>query len=120
VEIEIASLNQAALDHMLTGACQARVQYYVDNPGKIIGIVVHDDPCRGLILVNGRHRTAAARRLNLLVIDGEVRQGPAESYRDSREQRCWLELQPGAARPTRCGRGGCPVGAQPGGLAPCN
>jgi hypothetical protein len=112
VEIEIASLNRVALEHMLTGVCQARVQSYVDNPGQITGMVVHNDPVRGLVLVNGRHRTAAARRLNRLVIDVEILEGPADLYRDCREQRCWLDVQPGAARPAWCDRAGCPVGGR--------
>lgn len=112
MEIEITSLNPAALEHMLTGVCQARVQSYVDNPGQITDVVVYNDPVRGLVLVNGRHRTAAARRLNRLVIDAELREGPADLYRDCREQRCWLDLQPGAMTPTWCDRAGCPMGGR--------
>lgn len=96
VVVRLDSLNQQVLEHKRSTLDESRVQYFVDHPEEIRDILIYENPSNGeRIVVNGCHRTEAARRLDRAEIDAELRSGTrvdALRYRDLADRRPWYEV----------------------------
>jgi hypothetical protein len=105
MSILFASLDQPLLDFKRGGLDESRIRYYMAHPDEIRGMVVYEvsDRHQARIVVNGYHRTEAARRLGWSELDVDLRLGIWQDvlmYRDLTERRLWEEEERDAERPT--------------------
>ena len=62
--IPLSSLCQQVLEHRRGQLNESRVQHYLRHPQEIRDVLVYENPTTGeQIVVNGNHRTEAARHL---------------------------------------------------------
>lgn len=105
--IPIDSLYQPHLETQGANLDQSRVQYYMCHQSEISDILVYKNPVNGeLVLVNGHHRVASARRLKWSNIEAVIEPGTrhdALMYRDldripwsEINDRSTIDCQPGS------------------------
>ncbi|EOD69917.1 ParB N-terminal domain-containing protein [Amycolatopsis vancoresmycina] len=94
--IPIKSLHQGNLDTQRSGLDESRIQYFIDHPTEIEGILVYEAPSDGeRVTVNGHHRVEAARRLGWTTIEAKLRPGTrtdALTYMDMK-RKPWSEIE---------------------------
>jgi hypothetical protein len=84
--IQIVSLHQGTLDHQRHGLDESCIERYMADLDAANPVLLYANESNGeRILVNGRHRVEAARRLGRTSIKADVRPGTREDatlYRD--------------------------------------
>lgn len=97
MRIPIASLDQVVLHLKRPGLDQDRVRYYVEHPEEIRDVLVYEGDHGVRLVVDGYHRTEAARLLGWDELDAEVRPGSAwdaTTYADhERPRRPWAQVE---------------------------